>query len=168
MSGIGARRGGVAILAAFLLLSLMAAAAFATGRNLMRELAICADAVQGARAAAAAEAGLAWFLAQPPMAPEVHAIRDVPGVDPGEAFRQRFQLRVRFLGLLPAPAGDPGEPAEGLWQVTSRGHCGVEGRGDFIQVRELLVADARAPDRPGALRILAWRTVAPDAGSPWK
>lgn len=164
-AGAEGHRGAVAILAAFLLLTLMAAAAFATGRNLKRELSICGAELSGARAADAAEAGLAWFLAQPPM--EAAAPRTAPAglldEGPDGAFQVGFDLRIRCLGLLPRRAEDPGAPAERLWQVTSTGRCApkaLDGEA-FIQVRELLVADARAPDRPDALRILAWRAVTP-------
>jgi len=163
-------RGGVAILAAFLLLAVMAAVAFATVRNLDRELAMAGDALQGARAAAAAEAGLDWFLARwrgeallDPARDAGEGYRlDAPEALPaeeGSALRQGFRLRARQLGVLPGPG-----PPERLWQVTATGRSGVPGQPAFIQVRELLVAcpesePGEEPLRPQ--RILAWRAVPP-------
>ena len=157
------QRGGAAILAAFLLLTLMAALGFATWRNLDRELAMVGEAAQGAGAAAAAESGLAWFLdratgADPPSIPAPP--EGLLDEGPESGLRQRFELRIRCLGGLARPGAGPGEePAERLWLVTAIGRCGVKGQagGDFIQVRELLAAGALAPDRPGPVRILAWR-----------
>jgi hypothetical protein len=159
----------VAILAAFMLLAALAAVALATSRNLDRELAMAGDALQGARAAAAAESGLDWFLARPRGEALLDPARDagagyrldapeaLPAEDPGSALRQGFQLRVRQLGVLPGPG-----PPERLWQVTATGRSGVPGQPAFLQVRELLVASpepgpGEEPQR--GQRILAWREV---------
>ena len=152
------QRGGAAILVAFLLLTLMAGLGLATCRNLDRELAMLSDAAQGARAAAAAESALAWFLDRAASVDPATIPAPPEGLldeGPEAGYRQGFELRVHGLGAL----GRPGEePAERLWRVTAIGRCGARGQaqGEFIQVRELLAAGAQAPDRPGPLRILAW------------
>lgn len=161
-------RGGAAILVAFLLLTLMAAAVFATSRNLTRDLAMGGEALQGTLAACAAEAGLAWFLAQAAGNPGgVAAVQAGPapegllvGSSDG-AFAQDFELRIRDLGLLPRPGGDVQDASERLWRVTARGRSALQDQEEtgFIQIRELLVAEAQ--ERPGALRILAWMTLFP-------
>jgi len=164
-------RGAVAILAAFMLLALMAAVGFATSRNLGRELAMAGDGAQGARAAAAAESGLEWFLARCRGEALLDPARDtgqgygldapegLPAEAPGSALRQGFSLRVRQLGVLPGPG-----PPDRLWQVTATGRCGAPGQPAFTQVRELLVASpepepGKEPQR--GQRILAWRAVPP-------
>jgi hypothetical protein len=165
-------RGGVAILAAFMLLAVLASAALATSRNLARELAMAGAALQGARAAAAAESGLHWFLERCRGEALLDPARDagegyrldapeaLPDEDPpGSALRQGFQLRVRQLGVLPGPG-----PPERLWQVTATGRCGVPGQPAFTQVRELLVASPEPEPGEEPLRgqrILAWRAVPP-------
>jgi hypothetical protein len=163
-----AERGGAAILVAFLLLTLMAAAVFATSRNLTRDLAMGGEALQGTLAACAAEAGLAWFLAQ-----AAGNQGGVAGVQAGPApedlltgssdgaFHQDFDLRIRDLGLLPRPEGDAREAAERLWRVTAVGRSALRGQEEAgcIQVRELIAAEAL--ERPGELRILAWMTLFP-------
>jgi len=56
-------RGGVAILAAFMLLAVLASAALATSRNLARELAMAGAALQGAaRVRHAAIFSNGWFI----------------------------------------------------------------------------------------------------------
>jgi len=155
------QRGGAAIVVAFMLLTLMAALGFATCRNLDRELAMLADAQRGARAADAAESGLAWFLARAAVTGVPCPLAAPAGMldeDPASGFRQDFELRVRCLGGVPQTGTGAGAgPAERLWQVTAIGHCGARGQteGDFIQVRELVVAVAGGPGR--RLRILSWR-----------
>jgi len=165
----GAReRGGAAILVAFLLLTLMAAAGFATSRNLTRDLAMGGEALQGTLAAGAAEAGLAWFLSQ--AAGNPGGVAGVPAGPAPEgllagssdgALAQDFELRIRDLGVLPRPAGDAVEASERLWRVTALGRSALQDQEEagFIQVRELLVAEAR--ERPGELRVLAWMTLFP-------
>jgi hypothetical protein len=166
------------MLVAFMLLVVMAAAGFATSRNQTRELAMAGDALRGAQAAAAAEAGLAWFLAE---AATAGGPLDGPGWEPGEAcaldvpelalaespeapMQPGSALQVRRLGALPRPGADPeGDgPAEQLWQVTAIGRSGPRdpGQDDFTQIRELLVARGGPPGQP-AVRILAWRSVTP-------
>jgi hypothetical protein len=161
-------RGGAAILVAFLLLTLMAAAVFATSRNLIRDQAMGGEALQGTLAACAAEAGLAWFLAQaagnPGGVAGVPAGRAPEGLLAGSsdgAFEQDFDLRIRDLGLLPRPEGDDQDASERLWRVTALGRSALKGQEETgcNQVRELLVAEAR--ERPGELRILAWMTLFP-------
>jgi hypothetical protein len=129
----------MAILLAFMLLALMAGAAFGTGRNAQRELALCGEAVLGARAANAADAGLEWFLAWSANdGPRVQAFLagleqgagpedgapppDLPrdweeGLGSGPRTgptRQSFTLRVRHLGSMPRaePAAAGPERAE--------------------------------------------------------
>jgi len=169
------QRGGAAILVAFMLLALMTGAAFGTSRNLVRELAMCADQVHGAQAAAAAEAGLAWFLdwaaGDPPGcrsilgaegdSGEERSLPAPPGlplVRPDAGPRQSFELRIRCLGVLPAPAPEGAGPGPGrLWLVRCAGRCAAGGQDPegFTQIRELLVAAPVSGD-PGGLRILAW------------
>ena len=175
-------RGGAALLAVFLLLAVMASVGLATSRNLMRELAICGEALQGARAAAAAESGLAWFLGQCAgegwrsrldpvrgagqgyvLAPAGDLLAGFPDQGPDQALRLTFQVRVQFLGALP-PA-EAGRAEELLWRVTATGRCAVPGHdeGGFHQARELLLASpGEDPDPPRGPRILAWRAVTPD------
>jgi hypothetical protein len=163
-------KGGVAILAAFLLLMLMAAAAFATMGNLRRELALGGEGLLGAKAASAAESGLAWFLARsagdpglslPTGAGEGWRLVPPQGLlaEPLDAFLQQdFEVRIRPLGALPR-AGFDAEGSDQLWQVTATGRCRVKGQGPggFIQVRELMVASPPAGrDPPQGLRVLAW------------
>jgi len=154
----GAGRGGTAILVAFLLLALMAGAALATGRNVLRELAAAADAAPEAGAEAAADSGLAWFLAWAEAEPEgVRAFLarlegeppGTPGSPPGQPGRgwaaaedpldQRFRLSVRRLGAWPGPEGaGTGHQA---WRVTATGTCRSRGPGPaptFSRVQELL------------------------------
>jgi hypothetical protein len=182
----GGERGGAAILVAFMLLTLMAAAAFGTSRNLTRELAIAGDAQRGDEAAAAAEAGLEWFLAwsagaafrpflaglEAGPAGEEWPLPGVPAEWPPEtpaaAVRQSFQLRIRRLGALPRPGPEADPALDQLWQVTATGRCVVKGQGErgFTQVRELLFTappvDPGGPEAdPGdarrGVRVQAWR-----------
>ena len=170
------QRGGAAILVAFMLLALMAGASFGTSRNLVRELAMCADQAQGAKAASAAEAGLAWFLDWADGDPDgFRSVLACAEADPGEeraipapaglpleeadaALRQGFELRIRSLGALPPAAADRPGPAGRLWLVRCAGRSALRGRGPegFTQIRELLVASPPA-GAPGSIRILAWR-----------
>jgi hypothetical protein len=134
-------RGGIAILVAFMLLALMAAAAFASSRNLVRELAVTGDGVPGARAASAAEAGLDWFLAWSSAAGGerdeglqafLAGLAEAPGGEgghppplasggserlfsqpAGSLARQDFELRVRHLGAWPQPGMGRGGTAGG-------------------------------------------------------
>ena len=134
-------RGAIAILVAFMLLALMAAAAFATSRNLVRELAMAGDVVPGARAAMAAEAGLDWFLAWSSAAggrgdegiqPFLAGLAETPGGGGGSPLplasggserlffqpvdsvaRQDFELRVRHLGAWSQPGMGRGGSAGG-------------------------------------------------------
>jgi len=152
-------RGGTAIPVAFMLLTLMAGAAFATSRNLARELAVGGTALQGALADAAAESGLAWFLARAAGERGVAGVPSGPAAPPGllagasdGALRQGFELRIRLLGALPRPGGEA--PVEQLWQVTAVGRSALPDQPGCLQVRELLVAEAL--ERPGDLRLLAW------------
>ncbi|MDR3671027.1 MAG: hypothetical protein P4L36_09285 [Holophaga sp.] len=143
--------GAVALLAAFMLLTLLAGVGFATSRNLIRELPMGGNAQRGAEAAAAAESGLAWFLAWCGSADGRQALDSgqepalAPGLlpeTPGSRFRQSFQLRIQLLGALPRPGDAPGAPTERLWLATAVGRSALEGedRSGFVHVRELLVA----------------------------
>jgi hypothetical protein len=151
----------------FVLLTVMAGVGFATSRNLQRELATGGDARQGARAACAADSGLAWFLALAARDAGLQSWLAAPGSDAGEgrllahreeplagtgdsALQQSFELRIRHLGALPRPEGAPGAAegvADQLWQVTATGRSAVKGQGQlgFSQNRELLVAVPTAP-----------------------
>jgi hypothetical protein len=155
----------LALLAAFLLVALMAAAGFAAARNVARELATCAIQARTAEAAAAAESGLEWFHAWAAgpagqawlagLAPGAEAEAPEP---PGAPFR----VRLRHLGRVPEPdpgadppadageaAGEP-ERAAALWLVTAEGASRADP--DYLQARAALVAA-----RPGsAPRRLAW------------
>jgi len=173
------RAGAVAILAAFMLLTLMAGVALATTRNLLRELPMAGPWLGEAEAAAAAESGLAWFLAwsageaglQVLDAGQEKVLAPPPGLlpaAPGSPFRQGFRLRIRPLGALAGPGGEAGAPE--LWLVTATGHSAAEGQDrPFLQVRELVVAVPAASPGPGGpgqepargLRILAWRAEIP-------
>ena len=157
-----AQRGGAAILVAFLLLTLMAAAVFATSRNLTRDLAMGGEALQGTLAACAAEAGLAWFLACADRLRGDWAgpAMDVPpglldAAEPGP-LRQDVQVRLARLGALPWPGA--ADLAGQLWLVRATGHCGIRGQGrrGFAQVRELLI-QAPPEGASGGLRVLGWR-----------
>jgi hypothetical protein len=141
---------------------------FATSRNLIRDQAMGGEALQGTLAACAAEAGLAWFLAQ--AAGNPGGVAGVPAGPAPEgllagsadgALAQDFDLRIRDLGALPRPEGDALEAVERLWRVTALGRSALKGQEEtgFNQVRELLVAEAL--ERPGELRILAWMTLFP-------
>jgi hypothetical protein len=167
VTGGGRQRGGAAILVAFALLTLMAGAALATSRNVARELALGGAAVAGAKAAAAADSGLAWFRAwheaggeEARAFPADLAARPagaaVPVPLPGGAAwlplegGQDFKLQVRRLG--PFPASGPGDPAAQLWQVTATGRFRFPGGAGqpFLQVREWLAAWTPAQDPPEA------------------
>jgi len=147
-------RGGIAILVAFMLLALMAAAAFATSRNLVRELA-WSSAAGGER-----DEGIQSFLAGLAEAPGGGGGNPPPLASGGSErlfsqpadslARQDFELRVRHLGAWPQPgmgrggaAGGPADPSaippDQLWQVTATGRCRVAGGRVSRQVRELLV-----------------------------
>ena len=163
---------------AFLLLVLMAAAAFATSRNLVRELATGGAAWQAARAASAAESGLAWFLAwsaedagrelRPLLARlEAGAGWEEESLPAGSqagardsSDRAGFGLRIRRLGSLPRPGPEPGAapmpvpiPPDQLWQVTSTGHCLVD-------------AQAEAQDQAGFTQVRELLFTAPPAAEP--
>jgi len=143
------QRGASALLAAFLLLTLMAAASFATGRNLLRELASLAECQRGSEAGAAAEAGLAWALARARVAGMQPGLRVPEAVLGPGPLRLRCTLRIRCLGQLAPEAGR-------LWQVTACGHCGPAGGGGWNQVREMLLAERRTAEGSPAVRVLAW------------
>jgi len=164
-------RGGAAILVAFTLLVLMAAAALGASRNVVRELGLCGQMAQGAKAAGAAEAGLDGFLAwacgtgEPlgrlvgvpvPALPPAVAAGELAG-PPAAGTRLGFEVRARRLGAWPQPgtgrgAGwgvadpDPPQPDQ-LWLVTATGRCEVPGPAaagsqGFRQARELLMTAA--------------------------
>jgi len=133
------QRGALAIVLAFMLLVLMTGAAFATNRNVVRELILGGELVQGAKAAAAAEAGLDWFLAwsagpgntggdwSNPLlagletgasgagAPEATATVVGAGLlakAPDSGARQGYRVRIQHLGSLPqCTLGQGGHPA---------------------------------------------------------
>jgi hypothetical protein len=144
--------GGVALVAAFLVLALLAALVLAAGRNVLRETATCGEALQGARAVLAAEAGLEGFfrwsgeegaalLAALPADGAWHGVLEfpLPPSDPGSPFRQSASIRVRRLGSLP---GEAGQPAPHLWQVRSQGRSASGSPGDssppFIHMVECM------------------------------
>jgi hypothetical protein len=168
-------RGGTAILAAFMLLVLMAGATLATSRNVVRELAICAGAQPGVRAACAADGALDWFRAWArdggagdlrPLLARLEGLppgaeAPLPGPPPGadaddgdSALEQDVRLRLQRVGSWPrrgAPDEDCARPRV-LWRVTALGYCRVRGLGrsrEFLQARELLFsAPAAGPAEP--------------------
>ena len=137
-------RGGIAILAALMLLVLLFGAGSGTSRNALRELAIAGDAVQGAKAASAAEAGLEWFLAaarEPAPGPSGTGVavllQELDAGPPGQglaearlappeaalfpasgnsAIQQGFELRIRRLGRIPQAVNGGGGQAAGPGQ----------------------------------------------------
>jgi len=160
-------RGSVTLLLAFSVLALATVAVFALHRNLLREWAMEGDALQGARAGLAADAALAWFLAEwttpAPGLPgglQPDLVLAVPaGVLPeAPPWRVEGDVRVRFLGELPG-APDPGLDA---WRLTLQGRVQVRSggriQGTYTQTRQAYVVTPRggAGARP-ALR--AWRVV---------
>lgn len=179
-----AQRGGATLLVAFMLLVLLAGATLATGRNVLRDLAMEADAGAAAGAEAAAESGLEWFLAwagadpdglrallaglegQPPGTPA--APPGEPGAGwagPEDPLDQAFRLAIRRQGAWPEPA-DAGPPLQ-LWRVTATGTCRARGQGRppvFTQVRELLCL---SPPAGGTVPGPAPEAAAPDTPAPW-
>ena len=118
------QRGGVALLVACLLLTLMASAALVTTRNVLREWAIIGTQLGRARAFLAAEAGLSWAearfglpLGEPP-APADEGPFLLEG-EQGPALQTGFQVHRRCLGRVPRPgaampgAAMPGAPMPG-------------------------------------------------------
>lgn len=169
----GRERGGAAILVAFLLLTLMAGAVLATGRNVLRELAAAAEAGPAAGAEAAAESGLDWFLAwagaepgalrallEPLEAGQPGARAELAAPDwagPGEPLDQAFRVTVQRLGAWPGTA-------EQAWRVTSAGTCRPRGSGPvppFRQVRELICTTPEGD--PWTVRVLARRAPAAES-----
>jgi hypothetical protein len=160
-------RGAVAVLAAFLLLALMAGAGLATSANVLRELAMGADAGLGARAAGAADGGLEWFRAWSagggagPGAFMARLEGQPPGVEialpgpprrmagePGAtALEADLDLCLRRLGVWPGQGG--AGPVRHLWAVVATGRCRTGGR-EFVQARELVFSApaAAAPESP--------------------
>jgi hypothetical protein len=177
-----AERGGAALLAAFLLLVLMAGVTLATGRNVLRDLVMESDGGSAAGADAAAESGLAWFLAWAAEDPE--ALRTflaaleaeppgTPAAPPGEPGRgwapegdpldQAFRLTLRRLGAWPEP--EAAGPPRQAWRITSTGTCRARAPGAppvFTQVRELwcLAPPAGVPAPGGG-------PSGPDLPHPW-
>lgn len=148
-------RGSALLLCAFALLAVGAASTFALHRSVLREWALEGDALQGDRAALAADDALAWFLATwtaPAAGGDV--LLAVPDEVYPEGPRRSGTVQVRYLGGRPV---GPGEPAQvDAWKVTVTGrlHLG----GTWHQVREAYVLTPRGA--PGAPPVLAaWRIV---------
>jgi len=130
------QRGGIALLMACLLLALMASAALAATRNVLREWAMTGTQLGRARAFLAAEAGLAWAETRfglplgeaPSLADQGPFILEG---DQGPALRTGFRVHRRCLGRVPRPGagpvpGSPGlpeSPLDELWECHAHGHC---------------------------------------------
>jgi hypothetical protein len=141
----------------------MAGAGLATSANVLRELAMDADAGLGARAAGAADGGLEWFRAWSAgdgaglRAPMARLEGQPPGVEialpgpprrgagePGAtALEVDLDLRLRRLGAWPGQGGDG--PVRHLWGVVATGRCRARGR-EFVQARELIFSAPAAGD----------------------
>jgi hypothetical protein len=166
MNGKASQRGGMALLLALTLLVIMTAAALGASRDVVRELSLCGDGLQGDLAACAADAGVDWFLAWcSGDGPGRELLPGVPwrfpaeGGDvaiPGElggapGIGQAFDLRATCLGPVPASGGGARERPDWLWQVIVRGRAKVRGGGLLPgaaqALRELLVV---VPSRDGA------------------
>jgi hypothetical protein len=145
----------------------MTAAVLGAGRNLLRELRIAGDALHGAQASSAADAGAAWVRAWAGEGGDRFGLlqgQPFQGELPqaaGAAFRQAFTIRAACLG--PIPQGPEAGPPVLLWRVTVQGRAwslkGGESSPVFLSRRELILA--QSPDGAGAggLRVRAWRTV---------
>ena len=94
------QKGGVTILMALVLLVIMSAAAFSLSQNSIRELSIVGTVTHGAKAAAAADSGIDWYViwAQTKNAP-IQAVNALPTSTAGsdrlaDHLRTATQLRV--------------------------------------------------------------------------
>ncbi len=160
-------RGAAALLLLMSLMALLAAAGLQVHRSVVRELAMEGDALQGDRAALAADSTLAWFLEDGWR--EVHLADETPAVlvrAPGEVFGEEAEstegeVKVLRLGILEPEPGIADGSAREVWKLTIRGRRrppGGAGEGGHAQVREAyLVRPAAAGDTP--LALWAWRTV---------
>ena len=184
---VRAERGGAAILVAFMLLTLMAGAAFGTSRNLTRELSMCADAARGARAASAAEAGLAWFLAwaagDPAGLQGVLADAErasgrggglaLPGPaeglldEPDAPLQTRFEVRIQPLGALAPPeAGEEAPPATGAEEDAGRAEESAGRARRLWLVRSVGRCLAGGQDRQGFAQVRELLVASAPAGDP--
>ncbi|BDU73365.1 hypothetical protein [Mesoterricola silvestris] len=151
-------RGGAALLLVLGILTLCAAVAWMAHRAVLREQAVEGEALQGARAALAADSALAWFLEE--------GWRDVPALlDSGDGRGREEVLGVpaRVLPREPAQSGEvrvrdlgPSSrwPGSRVWRLTVVGR--VTGPRPFVQTREVYVsvAEGRGPPIKRAWRIV--------------
>jgi hypothetical protein len=163
--------GGIALLLVFLLLTAMTAAALGAGRDVARELRMAGDALQGAQASCAADAGTAWVQAWAAEGGDGAGLLqgqpfhgDVPLAPGGGAFRQTFTVEATPLGLVPqAPEETPPRPPAHLWRLTVQGRAwAIKGGANspvFLSRRELILAQSPGEAGGPALRVRAWRTV---------
>ena len=161
-------RGGIALLLVLLLLTAMTAATLGVVHNLVRELRMAGDALQGAQASCAADAGADWVLAWAGEGGDRCGLLqgapfqgEVPQPGGGVAFRQAFTIQADCLG--PAPPGlDTGAPLV-LWRVRVQGRAwslkGGETSPVFLSRRELILAQRPGEAGQGVLQVRAWRTV---------
>jgi hypothetical protein len=140
-------RGGATLLMALAILAIMTAAAFAVHRSVLREWALEGEALQGERAALAADSALGWVLdrwADRPVETEFAV--------PGEVFPPQASGRAWLLCLGEGPPG-----TRRLWKVTVEGRIQPPGRSvPYRQVREAYVAEGEGTANP---EVWAWRIV---------
>ncbi|HEY3269798.1 MAG TPA: hypothetical protein VGJ89_01160 [Geothrix sp.] len=196
------QQGGLAIVAALILLVILTLAAFGLSSSSLRELATSGTVVTGAKAAEASDAGLDWFItwAHPDnidlkfgtpsgnglLAGALTGLRDPNwvtypypagvAIDPsrswdqaatitsqvtagtsnemvfdttgpdvkqtptvGNATIQKFDLTVRYLGMIDVPLTSGKSSSELMWQVVSTGTANIPAAGvSFQQRREII------------------------------
>jgi hypothetical protein len=155
----------------FLLLTAMTAAALGAARDVARELRMAGDALQGAQASCAADAGVEWVLAWAAAGGEDFGLLqgqpfqdDLPSVPRGGGFHQEFTVSATCLGpALPPPEASPPEGPVLLWRVAVQGRArslkGGELAPIFLSRRELILTQTPGGAGGPALRVRAWRTV---------
>lgn len=164
-------RGGVAVLMALGLLVVMGGMALGASRNVMRELGMDSDALQGRLASDAAETGVAWCLAWcqgegrgvalgPGQEVRVRAWGPVPWT--GSGWRQDFEAGARGLGPVPVLPGAGDGPPDSFWLITVRGRASPGAGGPsgavFHSARELLLV-MPPPEAARRPRLCAWQVL---------
>ena len=156
-------RGSATVLLAFAILALATVALFSVHRSVLREWAMEGDALQGARAGLAADAALAWFLADwtspaPGGTPPPETVLRVPAsaLPDLAPLGVEGEVRVRFLGALPGAQ----DPAWDVWRLLIQGRLvvrsGGRARAAFTQRRQAYVITPQGS--AGAAPVLrAWR-----------